>query len=82
MSDYGIVRCWGAHIVSFTSRPRSVPQENVCSVSDIHLSYRLNEPEGLMRFDVLGKLKKFEWSHGVWNPLPSGSLHSVWITTL
>jgi hypothetical protein len=49
----------GGKVVSPTHFPRSTPQKHYLSVSGSHFCYRLSEPQGLVRPEGLGQLKKF-----------------------
>jgi hypothetical protein len=49
----------GGKVVSPTHRSRITPQKDHLSASGTHFSYRLTEPQGLMRPEGLGKLKEF-----------------------
>jgi hypothetical protein len=48
----------GGNVVSPTLRPRSIPQKHYFPASGTHFCYRLNKPQGLVRPEGLGKLKK------------------------
>jgi hypothetical protein len=50
----------GGKDVSPTHRPRSTPQIHYSSASGTHLCERLSKPQGLVRQEGLGKLKKFK----------------------
>jgi hypothetical protein len=49
----------GGIVVSPTHRPRSTPQKYYFSASGTNFCYRLSKPQGLVRLEGLGKLKKF-----------------------
>jgi hypothetical protein len=61
----------GGKAVSPTHRSRYTPQKHF-SASCTHFCYRLNKPQGLVRPEGLGKLKKIHSSHRDSNPRPSG----------
>jgi hypothetical protein len=54
----------GGKVVSLTLRPRSTPQKHYFSGSDTHFCYRLSKPQGLVRPQGLGKLKRKITSSG------------------
>jgi hypothetical protein len=47
----------GGKDVSLTHRPGSAPQKHYFSVSGTHFCQRLSKPQGLVRLEVLGKLR-------------------------
>jgi hypothetical protein len=47
----------GGKVVSLTHRPRSSPQKHI-SASGTHFCYRLSKPQGLVRQEGSGELKK------------------------
>jgi hypothetical protein len=47
----------GRKVVNLTHRPRSTPQKHF-SASGTRFCYRLSKPQGLVRPEGLGKLKK------------------------
>jgi hypothetical protein len=49
----------GGKVVSPAHLPRSALQKHYFSVSGTHFCQRLSEPQGLVRPEGLGKLKKF-----------------------
>jgi hypothetical protein len=49
----------GGNVVSPAHRPRSTPEKRYFSASGVHLCRRMSEPQGLVRPEVLRKLKKF-----------------------
>jgi hypothetical protein len=62
---YRAVRCWWTHVVwtidsqSGLKRWRhSTPQKHYFSASGTHFCYRLSKPQGLVRLEGLGKVKK------------------------
>jgi hypothetical protein len=48
----------GGEVVSLTHLSRSIAQKHYFSASGTHFCYRLSKPHGLVRLEVLGKLKK------------------------
>jgi hypothetical protein len=62
----------GGKVVSPTRRLRSTPQKHYSSASGAHFCSGLSEPQSLVRPEGLGKLKKINSSHRVWDPQPSG----------
>jgi hypothetical protein len=48
----------GGKVVSPTHRPRYTPQKHYFSASGTHLCYSLGKPQGLVRLEGIGKLKK------------------------
>jgi hypothetical protein len=45
-------------VVNPTHPPHSTPQKHYFSASGTHFCYRMNKPQGLVRPEGLGKLKK------------------------
>jgi hypothetical protein len=48
----------GGKVVSPMHRPRFTPQKQYFSASGTHFCYRLSKPQGLVRPEGFGKLKK------------------------
>jgi hypothetical protein len=46
-------------VVSLTHRPRFTPKKHYFSASGSHLCQRLSKPQGLVRPEGLGQLKKY-----------------------
>jgi hypothetical protein len=62
----------GGKVVSLTHLPHTTPQKHYFPASGTHFCYRLSKPQGLVRLEGLGELKKINSSHRVSNPRPSG----------
>jgi hypothetical protein len=48
----------GGKVVRPTHRPRSTPQKRYFSASGTYFCYRLSQPQGLVRLEGIGELKK------------------------
>jgi hypothetical protein len=55
----------GGNVVRPTHQPHFTPQKHDFYASGTHLCYRLSEPQGLVRSEVLGHLKKSFTSSGL-----------------
>jgi hypothetical protein len=62
----------GGKVVSPTHRPHFSPKKHYFSVSGIHFCWRLSGPQGLVRLEGLGKLKKINSLDRVSKRLSSG----------
>jgi hypothetical protein len=62
----------GGMVVSSTLRPRSSPQKHYFSTSDTHFCYISSKPQGLVRVEGLGELKKIHSPHQVSNSRSTG----------
>jgi hypothetical protein len=60
----------GGKVVSSEHRPHFTPQKHI-SVCGTHFYWKLSEPQGLVRPEGLGKLKKIISPRRVSNPRPS-----------
>jgi hypothetical protein len=58
----------GGKVVSPTNPPRSTSQKHYFPASGTHFCYRLSKPQGLVRQEELGKLKKNQGPHRDSNP--------------
>jgi hypothetical protein len=66
----------GGKVVSPTHRPSFTPHKHYFSASGTHFRSRLSKPQGLVRPEGLGKLRKNHSYLRVSNPRPFGLQHS------